>query len=179
VASRPDLLGEEPSGLHASAVRLQGRGVLILGASGSGKSRLALALLQAHGGLSSPKSFPDDTLPSGHPGHAMPLEALPTGLVGDDRIILGSHDGRPTASPLPQGAGLIEARGMGILSMPWCERAPLHLCVELCQLLEMERLPDDPVLLVAGQPLAHIKVPLGDLAHQVMLVRLALALHVA
>ena len=77
--------------VHASCLVLGEAGVLVRGPSGSGKSRLCLALLdQADRGG----------------GHAR--------LVGDDRIVLGAHHGRLVASGHPTLAGLIEIRGSGL-----------------------------------------------------------------
>ncbi len=90
---------------------MNGRGVLILGPSGSGKSALALQLI-AFGAI----------------------------LVSDDRTEITRSDDRLTASVPPSIAGLIEARGVGIL---WAEHAgpvPLGLIVDLGQ-PEAGRLP--------------------------------------
>ena len=73
--------------LHASCVALDGRGVLILGRSGAGKSSLALELM-----------------------------ALGARLVADDRTVLHADDGAPVASCPPAILGKIEARGVGILA---------------------------------------------------------------
>jgi HPr kinase/phosphorylase len=73
---------------HGTTVALAGRGVLIIGPSGSGKSALALTLM-----------------------------ALGAELVADDRTRLWV-DGRPAqvwADAPPQLPALIEARGMGLL----------------------------------------------------------------
>ncbi len=99
-----------PIGLavHATVVAIAGRGLLIRGASGSGKSRLALTLIAA-------------TTP-----------ARPVELVGDDRVLL--HDGgieRIVARPHPRIAGFIERRGLGLVAVSWREEAPLVGCVAI------------------------------------------------
>jgi HPr kinase/phosphorylase len=86
-----------PHTIHASAVLVGARAVLIRGPSGSGKSRLALALLQAE----RTSSF----------GIVR--------LVADDRVLLDPASGRLLARPAPQLAGLIEVRGLGLRQMPY------------------------------------------------------------
>lgn len=97
--------------LHASTVALEGRGVLILGASGSGKSALALELM-----------------------------ALGAGLVADDRTEIAVRDGRLIASCPPAISGRIEARFVGILKAAPHPSVPLALAVDL-DLTEQDRLP--------------------------------------
>jgi HPr kinase/phosphorylase len=87
-----------PPTIHASAVLVGCRAVLIRGPSGSGKSRLALALLQA--------------ARSG----ALPFARL----VADDRATMEARNGRLLVRPAPSLAGLIEVRGQGIRQVP-CE----------------------------------------------------------
>ena len=87
-----------PPTIHASAVLVGCRAVLIRGPSGSGKSRLALALLQGSGSW------------------ALPF----TRLVADDRALVEARNGRLLVRPAPRLAGLIEVRGLGIRQVP-CE----------------------------------------------------------
>ena len=88
--------------LHASTVALDGRAVLITGPSGSGKSDLALRLLDR--GFS---------------------------LVSDDQTIVRRDGERLLASPPPQIAGKLEIRGIGIVDMERAENVPVALIVEL------------------------------------------------
>src|SRR6476469_6755115 len=81
--------------IHASAVLVGSRAVLIQGPSGSGKSRLALALLQ--GACGGAPSF--------------------TRLGADDRAHIEAHHGRLLVRPAAALAGLIEVRGLGIRRM--------------------------------------------------------------
>ena len=97
--------------VHASAVAIAGQGALILGPSGSGKSALALRLI-ALGGV----------------------------LIADDRVIV-TRDGDGLRADAPAvTAGLIEARGVGLIRVPRHAPAPLRLVVDLGQ-AETERLP--------------------------------------
>jgi HPr kinase/phosphorylase len=88
--------GRSPS-IHASAVLIGARAVLIRGPAGSGKSRLIFALLQAGG--RSPLSF--------------------VRLVADDRTIVEAAHGRLLARPVPELAGLLEVHGLGIRRVPF------------------------------------------------------------
>lgn len=93
--------GQDGTILHASCVAFDGRGVLITGASGSGKSALALHLL-----------------------------ALGGTLVSDDRVRLARAAGSVHASAPDAITGMIEARGVGLLRAP-AAQATLALAVDL------------------------------------------------
>ena len=108
----------DPS-IHATAVLVGARAVLIQGPSGSGKSRLALALLQA-----AAQGF-------------IPFARL----VADDRAHIEATHGRLLVRPAEALAGLIEVRGLGIRRLPHEPLAVVGLVVELGQ-PEAERLPD-------------------------------------
>ena len=88
--------------LHASTVALDGRAVLICGPSGSGKSDLALRLLD--------RGFT---------------------LVSDDQTIVRQDGGRLIASAPPTIHGKLEIRGIGIVEMETVDDVPVALCVEL------------------------------------------------
>jgi serine kinase of HPr protein (carbohydrate metabolism regulator) len=88
--------------LHASTVASDGRAVLIAGPSGSGKSDLALRLLD--------RGFT---------------------LVSDDQTIVRRDGDRLLASAPPTIAGKLEIRGIGIVEMERTDNVPLALIVEL------------------------------------------------
>ena len=88
--------------VHASAVAIDGRAVLITGPSGSGKSDLALRLLD--------RGFT---------------------LVSDDQTIVKKDGSRLIASAPPTIAGKLEIRGIGIVEMQRSENVPVALIVEL------------------------------------------------
>lgn len=88
--------------LHASAVALAGRGALILGPSGSGKSSLALELM-----------------------------ALGAELVADDRVLIERRGAALVARPPESLAGLIEARGIGLIRVGHRPEAPIVIAVDL------------------------------------------------
>ena len=93
--------------IHASAVIVGEHGILIRGASGSGKSGLALALLRA-------------AAQSGMFGR----------LVGDDRIALIEANGRLILRGHPAIAGRVERRYFGIDHMPHEPACVARLVVE-------------------------------------------------
>lgn len=99
--------------VHASCVAVEGRGVILLGPPGSGKSDLALRLID---------------------GGAV--------LVADDRVGIRAVDGRLEASPPETLAGRMEVRGLGILAVDWQPAATLELAVELLAEAGPARLPD-------------------------------------
>lgn len=95
--------------VHASAVRIGPRAVLIRGPSGSGKSRLAFALIMA-----------------GRAGVVAAAE-----LVGDDRVMLAAAHGRLTVRPATELAGMIEVRGLGIRRCAFAAEAEVGVVVDL------------------------------------------------
>ncbi|MFZ7091737.1 HPr kinase/phosphorylase [Primorskyibacter sp. 2E233] len=118
-----------PLVLHASAVAVEGRGLLIRGASGRGKSSLALELM-ARGAL----------------------------LVADDRVIVTPRKGQaPWLSAPKTIAGLIEANGIGILhAAALTTGAELTAVVDLDH-EETHRLPPmrETILMNRAVPLLH------------------------
>ena len=104
--------------VHASAVLVGTHAVLIRGPSGAGKSRLAFDLILA-----------------GRTGQIPPAV-----LVGDDRVHLWASGGRLMVGPVPQLAGLIEVRGLGIRRCEFAKEAILGLVVDLGA-SDAERLP--------------------------------------
>jgi len=87
---------------QATCVAIGASGVLIEGPPGSGKSALALALIDRG-----------------------------AELVGDDGVLLAARDGRLFASPHPRTRGLIEVRNLGLLPFPARDEAQVRLLVRL------------------------------------------------
>jgi serine kinase of HPr protein (carbohydrate metabolism regulator) len=143
--------GTAGSTVHASAVLVGPRAVLIRGAAGSGKSGLALALLQA-----------------GSSG-ALPF----TRLIGDDRVHLEVTHGRLLVRPADALAGLIEVRGLGICRVPFEPIAVVGLVVDLAA-GDSERLPQRETALteVAGAILPRLAVAPGQAPYQLLIAAL-------
>jgi len=108
----------ERATIHASAVLVGARAVLIRGPSGSGKSRLALGLIEA----------------------ARAGVLAFARLVADDRAYLEAANGRLLVRPAEKLAGLIEVRGLGLRRLPFEPVAVVGLAVDLAA-ADAERLP--------------------------------------
>jgi serine kinase of HPr protein (carbohydrate metabolism regulator) len=88
--------------LHATCIAIGGRGVLLLGPPGAGKSDLALRLID-RGAL----------------------------LVSDDGVLVRTERGRAIAGAPATIAGRMEIRGLGIVEMPIMPDVPIALCITL------------------------------------------------
>jgi HPr kinase/phosphorylase len=104
--------------VHASAVLVGARAVLIRGPSGAGKSRLALELIEA----------------------ARAGSLLFARLVGDDRVHLQAAGQRLLVRPAEALCGLLEVRGIGIVRVPYEPCAVVGLVIDLSA--DAERLPE-------------------------------------
>jgi HPr kinase/phosphorylase len=114
---------------HASCVSIHGKGVLLLGEAGAGKSDLALRLI--------------------HAGAV---------LIADDQVIITHVDEQLLASCPEKITGLIEARGIGLLTLPYQQNVPLALAVKLVERKAVLRLPEPTFFDCFG-----LKVPLLSL----------------
>jgi HPr kinase/phosphorylase len=109
--------------MHGTCIAIGSAGVLILGPPGSGKSDLALRLIDQPG-LGT----------SGKPEAAQ--------LVADDQVVLRRSGNGVLASPPAALAGKLEIRGLGIVGMRYVMDIPLHLVVRLATAANIERLPE-------------------------------------
>lgn len=144
-----------PNSIHATAVVVGEDGVLIRGASGAGKSALALALIAA-------------ARRAGRFG----------GLVGDDRLRLSTRHGLLVAVGHPAVAGLIERRGQGLEPHAFETATVVRLVVDLVESSAAPRLPlaADRRTMLAGVELARMMLAKGAAAHDqaaAVLARLA------
>lgn len=115
--------------LHASCVALDGAALLITGRPGAGKSELALDLI-----------------------------ALGARLVADDQVVLGVQGDAVRAAAPAALAGLIEARGVGLLRLPWSDGVPVRLVIDLDR-AETARLPPRRHLMLLDRPVPRILRP--------------------
>jgi serine kinase of HPr protein (carbohydrate metabolism regulator) len=140
--------------VHASAVLIGNRAVLIRGPSGSGKSRLAFDLILAGR--------------AGQIPHAV--------LVGDDRVFLEESHGQLVVRPSRELAGLIEIRGLGIRRCDFAEEAIVGLVVDLSA-ADAQRLPPPEALLtrIYGVKIPRIPVEAGFAALPLVVAALTMA----
>ena len=126
---------------HASTVAIDGRAVLITGPSGSGKSDLALRLID--------RGFT---------------------LVTDDQTIVRREGNRLLASPPPNIAGKLEIRGVGIVDMETVKDVPIALLVQLTSEIERlpDEKRERPVLGV-NLPLVSVDAMTASAASKVSL----------
>ncbi len=106
--------------LHATCVAMNGRALLIRGAAGRGKSALALQLM-----------------------------AFGAELVSDDRVLLRRQNEHLFARAPKAIAGLIEARGIGILKAKCAQETPVRAIVDLDR-VEVDRLPAQVFEVILG-----------------------------
>jgi serine kinase of HPr protein (carbohydrate metabolism regulator) len=115
--------------VHGTTVAVDGAAVLLRGAPGSGKSDLALRLLD-RGAL----------------------------LVADDQTRLVRRGEAVVASAPETIAGRIEVRGVGILAVPSVAEAPLRLVVDLVAADRGERLPEPRTVRLLGLEIPLLSV---------------------
>lgn len=98
MSSRPNASQD----IHGTTVSVDGRGIILLGKSGRGKSALAVQLL-----------------------------AMGAELVADDRTCLSMQPDGLIANAPDAIKGLIEARGVGLITLPYVQDIPIYLAVDL------------------------------------------------
>lgn len=91
-----------PLARQAGCVAIGGRGILIEGPPGAGKSSLALALIDRG-----------------------------AELIGDDGVLVAAENERLVARPHPRTRGLLEIRNLGLLPFPCREQVPVALVIAL------------------------------------------------
>jgi HPr kinase/phosphorylase len=124
--------------VHGTALALDGKAVLIRGASGSGKSDLALRCIASPSPIGLPR----------------------VDLLSDDQIWLTRNGRSIEATPPPAIAGKIEVRGLGIVGVPYCASARLALVIDL---VPPDRVPRFPLEKLSTE-LLGTTVPLLRLA---------------
>jgi len=123
---------EAQASVHATAVLVGAKAVLVRGPSGSGKSQLALRLLQS-------LSF--------------------ARLIGDDRVYLQAANGRLLVRPAKELAGMLEVRGLGIRRLPFESVAVVGLVLDLATHAERMPGPSATQTELAGVLLPRLGLP--------------------
>lgn len=118
--SRKATIADTSTNLHATCVAFGARALLITGKSGTGKSALGLQLI-----------------------------ALGATLISDDLTQITLVEGAPVAHAPKRLAGIIEARKVGLLRVPFQKSACVHLWVNLDK-IEQDRLPHHHVTHLLG-----------------------------
>lgn len=109
--------------IHATLVKLDGKGILLIGKSGSGKSDLALRL----------------------------IENKKASLVADDIVDIVLQNGKLVGSVPQNLAGLLEVRNIGIIKYPYIESSSVDMLVNLTESSEeIERMPSNTKDVILG-----------------------------
>jgi serine kinase of HPr protein (carbohydrate metabolism regulator) len=115
--------------VHATAVAIGRHGVLVRGPSGSGKSDLALRLI-------------DDGAK----------------LIADDLVVVGRRSGSLVISGPAKLHGRMEVRGLGIVKVPAVKSARLALVVDLVGPGRVERTPESSSVTLLGMRVKALKL---------------------
>jgi len=115
--------------VHGSCVAIDGLGVLLRGPSGSGKSDLALRLIDEGGRL-----------------------------VADDQVEVSRVGDRVVASAPAALAGMLEVRGQGIVNIDPVATIPLTLVVDIAAADTIERLPEPATAQICGIDLPLLRL---------------------
>jgi HPr kinase/phosphorylase len=119
--------------LHGTSVEVKERGILISGTPGSGKSSLALQLID-RGAI----------------------------LIADDQTIL-SLEGQELVLHCPlRLKGIMEIRNVGLCSFPVKPKSFLKLCIQICENETIERLPEPMFIKYHGVKVPLLKLNKGD-----------------
>ena len=133
--------------LRGTCIAVEGSGVLLRGPSGSGKSDLALRLIDAGGRL-----------------------------VADDYTDVSEVGGWLVATAPPKVHGLLEVRGIGIIRLQAKPSARLIACVDLVPIDKIERMPVPEDVRILGVSLPRFVVCAAEpssVAKVALVVRIA------
>ena len=143
-----------PPTVHATAIVIGEAGVLIRGASGSGKTSLAFALVDAARG-----------------------SGLYTAFIADDRVALTVMNGRLVARCPETIAGFAERRGHGIEKVEHVPATVIRLVADLVEAGTMPRLPEpaEEEIEIEGLKLPRQAIPARQTVVSLPLLRAALS----
>lgn len=146
--------GADTCNYHCSVVTVGGIGVLIEGTSGSGKTSLALGLLEAS-----------------------QTRGIEGALVTDDQALLACDADGLKASAPEAIRGMAEVRGYGIVQLPFEESATIHLIARLVDDVRIDRMPEKKRLTHLGKLALRRPIPVCDLPqrHEAQGIRIIMA----
>tara|TARA_B100000900_G_C20184601_1_gene555335 strand:+ start:25 stop:498 length:474 start_codon:yes stop_codon:yes gene_type:complete len=113
--------------LHASSIDIDGKGVVILGKSGSGKSNLAIKLI-----------------------------SMGAKLISDDQTYFKLKDNKVIISKPDTTPNFIEARGIGLIKAPLVMSAKLFCFVNITN-IELKRLPYEEIKYCFGKKIKMVE----------------------
>jgi HPr kinase/phosphorylase len=125
--------------LHGACVSVGGKGVLILGPPGAGKSDLALKLID-------------------QPGYGLSSKLTRSELVADDQVVIARRGKKLAASAPPALGGKLEIRGLGIVDVKAKPKVMLTLVVKLQAHAHIERMPDSSTFEILGISLPVVEI---------------------
>ena len=149
-----DMSADENKSQHGCAVVLGAQGVVVLGPSGSGKSRLSHKLVESW---------------NQHRGYAR--------WVADDRILVSQNGSHYIVTSPSNLEGLAERRFRGIESVPYQSRAVVDLVVNLKPRSALDRLPGEQKLQLTpdGPQIPAVTVPEDSISQAIELIEARLA----
>ena len=134
---------------HCCVVAIDGVGILLEGASGSGKTSLALGLIEA-----------------------ARLRGFLASMVCDDQAILQKQRTKLVAHAPATIAGLVEIRGHGVVRIDHLSHTPVNLVARLVADEAIERMPCEKSVVLRGVVVCLIEVPQR---HEALAIRIILA----
>jgi HPr kinase/phosphorylase len=132
-------MAQEQICLHGTCVSVNGEGVLILGGPGTGKSDLALRLID-------------------EPGFGVSESLMRGKLISDDQVIITRHENRLVASAPANISGKLEIRGLDIVTLATRSSIHLSLVVKLQTYSAIDRHPDHATFDILGLALPLVEI---------------------
>ncbi len=131
----------EHTNLHGTCLAVGSHGVLLVGAPGSGKSDLALRLI-------------DEV------GHGSGEHLTKSTLVADDQVLVQRQKERLIASAPQVLKGLLEVRGLGLIKVPAVDEITLTLALRMTEKEQIERMPGPAIehMNLLGIPLPILSI---------------------
>lgn len=155
-AALPETDGFVAPTRHCTVVAIAGHGVLIMGASGAGKTSLAFGLVES-----------------------CRRDGIEAAFVADDRAVLTRRENGLVAAAPPAIAGKAELRGFGVVDVPNVAEAPVVLVARLVADATVPRMPEAGSIVMVKCRLPMIDLPRRHEAQGVRIVRAWLAAHPA